>query len=90
MESESSAFNNNSKSNKDEKLLGNKREIRAMKENYIFRRILTGKISGKYEEIANTFYHMLAFDWDDERFTKQKTMMSKKNQDKTKILINKN
>ncbi len=49
------------------KLLGEKRVTRSTSDNYLFRRILTGKIEGKYETTANSYYNMFSFNWDDDK-----------------------
>ena len=49
------------------KLLGTKRYTRSVADNYVFRRVLTGRIEGKYETIVNTYYNMFSFNWDDEK-----------------------
>jgi hypothetical protein len=61
----------------DEEFLHRKRNIRNLKENYLFRRVLSGKIDGRYESTANTYYNMMAFDWDDEKLARNRTSISK-------------
>jgi hypothetical protein len=77
MESDSSAKNKKTKHRHEDKLLGNKRESKPLRENYLFRRILTGKVEGKYENLSNTFYNMMAFDWDEEKISKLRSNISK-------------
>jgi hypothetical protein len=67
---------NTRSSGKDKSFLRNKRNFKSLKENYLYRRIFSGKIAGKYEENANSFYNMLAFDWEDEKLNKHKSNIS--------------
>ena len=60
----------------DEEFLRKKRNIRALKENFIFRRCLTGKIYGKYENCANNYNNMMAFNWDDEKLLRNRNQIS--------------
>jgi hypothetical protein len=56
-----------------DRFLGIKRESRSLKDNYIFRRILTGRVNGKYEAASNSYYNMFAFNWDDEKLVKTRS-----------------
>jgi hypothetical protein len=53
------------------------RQIQSLKENILFRRVLGGNISGKYEEISSDFLKLFSFDWEDERITKTKINLRK-------------
>jgi hypothetical protein len=53
------------------------RQIQSLKENILFRRVLSGNISGKYEEISSDFLKLFSFDWEDERITKAKINLRK-------------
>jgi hypothetical protein len=66
------------KDSKTEKFLGVKRNSSSLSDNFIFRRILTGKTGGQYEKVSNDYYNMLSFDWEDEKLSKFKTHPSKK------------
>lgn len=57
-------------------LLKRKRKT-SLLENYLFRRVFTGKIDGRYEEIANIYYNLMSFNWDDERLGKYRNSMCK-------------
>jgi hypothetical protein len=70
---------------KDGKFLGLKREGPSLKENYLFRRLITGNVSGRYEKLADTFFNMMAFDWEEEKIAKLRSNVSKK-KDFLKIL----
>lgn len=77
MEKELCATINEDFDNYSHRLLGNKRECRALRDNYIFRRVMTGKVSGKYEKLANIYYCMMDIDWEYEKIGKYKTNISK-------------
>jgi hypothetical protein len=70
MESDLSQSHRTLRAEKDEKFLGNKRDIRVLRENLLFRRLHTGKFSGRYENLSNIFFNMMAFDWDEEKISK--------------------
>lgn len=53
------------------------RQIQQLKENILFRRVLSGNISGKYEEISSDFIKLFCFDWEDERILKAKINLCK-------------
>jgi hypothetical protein len=53
----------------DMKFIGNKRK-NDLTSNFIFRKFLTGKISGDYEKASNRFSTLFSFDWDDEQIVK--------------------
>ena len=53
------------------------KQIQHLKENILFRRILSGNISGKYEEISFDFMNLFSFDWEDERILKTKINLRK-------------
>ena len=59
------------------KLLGNKREANNLKDNLIFRRFLSGKVFGSYEQISTDYINLFSFDWDDERLLKAKLSICK-------------
>jgi len=65
------------KTNSENKFLGNKRELNYLKDNLIFRRVLTGKIDGTYEEISTDFINIFSFDWEDEKLLKSKLSLCK-------------
>ena len=48
------------------KLLGNKREANNLKDNLIFRRFLSGRVFGSYEQISTDYINLFSFDWDDD------------------------
>jgi hypothetical protein len=50
-----------------------RRDSRSLRDNYIFRRILTGKVNGKYEATANNYYNMFAFNWDEEKLIRTRS-----------------
>ena len=77
MESSDSSAPRITRTAKEEKLLGHKRGSKVLKENYLVRRILSGRIAGKYEHLANSFYSMMAFDWDEEKIGKLRSNISK-------------
>ena len=56
-----------------DKISPNKKESKSIRDNYIFRRILTGKVNGNYETTSNTYYNMFAFNWDDEKLIKTRS-----------------
>jgi hypothetical protein len=62
----------NEKLESADRLLGSKRNIRSVADNYLFRRILTGRVEGKYETTVNTYYNMFSFNWDDEKNIRSK------------------
>lgn len=70
MESELSAKYFTHSDEKNERLVGRKRNSKNLKENYLFRRVLNGKTLGRYEEMANSYYNLMAFNWEDERLVK--------------------
>jgi hypothetical protein len=53
------------------------KQIQHLKENVLFRRVLSGNISGKYEEISTDFMKLFSFDWEDERIFKAKINLRK-------------
>ena len=53
------------------------KQIQHLKENILFRRVLSGNISGKYEEISTDFMKLFSFDWEDERIFKSKINLRK-------------
>jgi len=55
------------------------KQIQHLKENILFRRVLSGNISGKYEEISTDFMKLFSFDWEDERISKAKINLRKIN-----------
>jgi len=61
----------------DNKFLGNKRELYNLRDNLNFRRYLTGKINGNYEEISTDFINIFSFDWEDEKLLKAKLSLCK-------------
>jgi hypothetical protein len=75
MESETSASRQSR--SKDSKFLGLKRESQPVKDNYLFRRLTTGNVSGRYEKLADTYLNMMAFDWEEEKIAKLRTNPSK-------------
>jgi hypothetical protein len=75
MESETSASRQSR--SKDGKFLGLKRENPPLKENYLFRRLTTGNVSGRYEKLADTYLNMMAFDWEEEKIAKLRSSASK-------------
>ena len=60
------------------KLLGNKRDTNNLKDNFIFRRFLTGKVCGTYEQFSTDFINLFSFDWDDEKLSKAKLNICKR------------
>ena len=54
-----------------------RKQIQQLKENILFRRVLSGNISGKYEEISTDFLKLFSFDWEDERISKAKINLRK-------------
>lgn len=77
MESDLSQGHRNLRAEKDEKFLGNKRDLRNLRDNFLSRRLLTGKFSGAYENLSNTFFNMMAFNWDEEKISKLRTNVCK-------------
>ncbi len=77
MESDLSYSNRNLRAEKEDKFLGSKRDVKALRENFLYRRLLTGKFSGKYENLSNIFYNMMAFNWEDEKIVKLRSNISK-------------
>jgi len=59
------------------KLIGNKRDSNNLKDNLIFRRFLTGKVCGNYEQFSTDFINLFSFDWDDEKLLKAKLNLCK-------------
>jgi len=59
------------------KFLGNKREYSNLKDNLIFRRILTGKLFGTYEQFSTDFSNLFSFNWEEERLSKAKINLCK-------------
>lgn len=76
MESELSATEKITNGSEQEKLLGVKRSSRSLRDNYLFRRLLSGKLLGKYEKLADSYFHMMSFNWEEERLVKMKSNMS--------------
>ncbi len=61
-----------------EKFLGLKRGSGCLKDNYLFKRILFEKeMKSRYEILANLFYHMMSFNWEEEKIAKTRTNISK-------------
>ena len=60
------------KPNPDFKFIGNKREASYLKDNFLFRRILSVKVLGKYEEISNYYFNLLSFNWEEDKICKNK------------------
>ena len=77
MESDLSYSDRNLRAEKEDKFLGNKRDIRPLRENFLYRRLLTGRFSGKYETLSNTFFNMMAFNWEEEKIAKLRSNISK-------------
>lgn len=59
------------------KLLGSKRDSNNLRDNLIFRRFLTGKVYGTYEQFSTDFINLFAFDWEDEKLLKAKLNLCK-------------
>ncbi len=77
MESELSAKYFSNSDEKNERFIGRKRNSKNVKDNYLFRRVLNGKTLGRYEEVSNSYYNMMAFNWDDERLLKNRASIRK-------------
>jgi len=78
MESHLSASGTLGKYTSPVKFLGHKRELKpSLKDNYLFRRIINGKIEGNYEAMANIYYNLMSFDWDEEKLNKIRTSIRK-------------
>lgn len=61
----------------EKQFLGNKREALQLRDNFNFRRILSGKVFGLYEQISSDFINLLSFDWEDEKLLKAKINLCK-------------
>ena len=66
------------KINKDEKLLNRKRQ-NDLSSNFLFRKFLSGKMTGEYENTSNRYSNLFSFDWDDERIVRPNNHPSKYN-----------
>jgi hypothetical protein len=77
MESELSAKYYSHSDDKSDRFIGRKRNSKNVKENYLFRRVLNGKTNGRYEEMANSYYNMMAFNWEDERLLRNRASICK-------------
>ncbi len=53
----------------DMKFMRKKRQ-NDLSSNFLFRKFLTGKIYGEYENLSNKFSSLFSFDWDDEKIVK--------------------
>ena len=62
---------------KQRRWLGIKRSHSELKENYLVKRLAHEKIETRYGNLANTFYNMMAFDWEEEKIGKLRTNISK-------------
>ncbi len=56
-------------SDSDERMLNRKRQ-NDLSGNFLFRKYLSGKISGEYENTSNRYSTLFGFDWDDEKIVK--------------------
>ncbi len=79
MESELSAKYYSHSDEKNDRFTGRKRNSKNVKDNYLFRRVLNGKTLGRYEEMANSYYNMMSFNWEDERLLKNRATICKIN-----------
>lgn len=60
------------KESRETTFLNRKRERKDLSDNFIFRQTLSGNLEGEYEQTANIFRNLFAFDWEDEKITKNK------------------
>ncbi len=60
------------KESREATFLSRKRERKDLSDNFIFRQTLSGNLEGEYEQVAHTFRNLCAFDWEDEKITKNK------------------
>jgi len=79
MESELSGKCYSNSDEKNDRGTGRKKISKNVKDNYLFRRVLNGKTLGRYEEMANTYYNMMSFNWEDERLLKNRASICKIN-----------
>lgn len=50
--------------------LGRKRNLDILQNNYLFRRFLSPEVENEYEKISNLYYLLMAFDWNDDKYSK--------------------